>query len=214
VDLTTVREGAQVSTLTGQALGIRYVGQRQVPTEEAIAQLVRDRDVLVVLDNLLAFVDLEGRVPPHPLRTIKRFADRALADLTPTPAASGARYPCPPAALAAAGGSDRKATCLWSSALPASPWPSSTRGAEFLVCGPATDSSALYSRISPGWHWSALQIASRVDSRIAFALPFFNTEILASVMPTLSASAVTLIFRFANMTSILMMIATLVPLHR
>jgi hypothetical protein len=84
-----------------------------------------------------------------------------------------------------------------------------------LACGAAIDSSGtLYSRISPGWHWSALQIASRVDSRIAFALPFFNTEILAIVMPTLSASSVTLIFRFANMTSILMMIAKLVPLHR
>jgi hypothetical protein len=29
-----------------------------------------------------------------------------------------------------------------------------------------------------------LQIASNVDSRIAFALPFFKTEILAIVMPT------------------------------
>jgi hypothetical protein len=34
---------------------------------------------------MLAFVDLEERVPPHhPLRTIKRFADRALAELSPT----------------------------------------------------------------------------------------------------------------------------------
>jgi hypothetical protein len=56
----------------------------------------------------------------------------------------------------------------------------------------------------------ALQIASNVDSRIAFALPFFNTEILAIVMPTLSASSVTLIFLFANMTSMLMMIANFV----
>jgi hypothetical protein len=72
----------------------------------------------------------------------------------------------------------------------------------------------LYSRISPGWHSSALQIASRVDSRIAFALPFFKTEILAIVMPTFSESSVTLIFRFANMTSMLMMIAMLVSLHR
>jgi hypothetical protein len=49
-----------------------------------------------------------------------------------------------------------------------------------------------------------------VDSRIAFALPFFKTEILAIVMPTFSASSVTLIFRFANMTSMLMMIAIVV----
>jgi transposase len=35
--------------------------------------------------SMLAFVDLEERVPPHhPLRTIKRFADRALATLSPT----------------------------------------------------------------------------------------------------------------------------------
>ena len=35
--------------------------------------------------SMLAFVDLEARVPPHhPLRTIKRFADRALASLSPT----------------------------------------------------------------------------------------------------------------------------------
>jgi hypothetical protein len=71
----------------------------------------------------------------------------------------------------------------------------------------------LYSKISPGWHSSALQIASRVDRRIAFALPFFKTEIFAIVMPTFSASSLTLIFRFANMTSMLMMIAMLVSLH-
>ena len=65
----------------------------------------------------------------------------------------------------------------------------------------------LYSKISPGWHLSALQMASRVERRMAFALPFFNTEIFAIVMPTFSASSVTLIFRFANMTSMLIMIA-------
>ena len=54
----------------------------------------------------------------------------------------------------------------------------------------------------------------QVDSRIAFALPFFKTEMLAIVMPTFSASSVTLIFRFANMTSMLMMIAMLVSLYR
>ena len=36
--------------------------------------------------------------------------------------------------------------------------------------------SGLYSKISPGWHCNALQIASNVDSRIALALPFFKTE--------------------------------------
>lgn len=35
--------------------------------------------------SMLAFVDLEERVPPHhPLRAIKRFADRALVELSPT----------------------------------------------------------------------------------------------------------------------------------
>jgi transposase len=34
---------------------------------------------------MLAFVDLDERVPPHhPLRTIKRFADRALVGLSST----------------------------------------------------------------------------------------------------------------------------------
>ncbi len=55
-----------------------------------------------------------------------------------------------------------------------------------------------------GWHARALQIASSVERRITFALPFFKTEILAIVIPTLSASSVTLIFLFANMTSMLM----------
>ena len=35
--------------------------------------------------SMLAFIDLEERVPGHhPLRTMKRFADRALAELSPT----------------------------------------------------------------------------------------------------------------------------------
>ena len=35
--------------------------------------------------TMLAFVDLEERVPTsHPLRTIKRLADEALTDLSPT----------------------------------------------------------------------------------------------------------------------------------
>ena len=71
----------------------------------------------------------------------------------------------------------------------------------------------LYSKISPGWHSKALQIASKVPRRIAFAFPFFNIEMLAIVIPTFSASSVTLIFRFANITSMLMMIAILVRLH-
>ena len=35
--------------------------------------------------SMLAFVDLDERVPPdHPLRTIKRWADEALEGLSPT----------------------------------------------------------------------------------------------------------------------------------
>src|SRR5690348_1909074 len=50
--------------------------------------------------SMLAFVDLDERVPPqHPLRTIKRFADRALSGLSPTFNAmygSGGRPSLPP----------------------------------------------------------------------------------------------------------------------
>ena len=35
--------------------------------------------------TMLAFIDLETRIPQdHPLRTIRRFADEALASLSPT----------------------------------------------------------------------------------------------------------------------------------
>ena len=50
-------------------------------------------------------------------------------------------------------------------------------------------------------------MASRVDKRTALALPFFRMERLARVMPTRSASSVTLIFLLANIISMLMMIA-------
>jgi len=53
--------------------------------------------------SMLAFVDLDERVPPqHPLRTIKRFADRALSGLSPTFNAmygSGGRPSLPPERL-------------------------------------------------------------------------------------------------------------------
>lgn len=42
----------------------------------------------------------------------------------------------------------------------------------------------LYSKISPDWQSRALQIASRVERRIAFALPFLIMERFAIVMPT------------------------------
>lgn len=53
--------------------------------------------------SMLAFVDLEERVPPHhPLRSMKRFADRALTALSPTFDAmygSGGRPSIPPERL-------------------------------------------------------------------------------------------------------------------
>jgi transposase len=53
--------------------------------------------------TMLAFVDLEERVPPdHPLRVIKRFADSALLDLSPTfdqMYATGGRPSIPPERL-------------------------------------------------------------------------------------------------------------------
>lgn len=64
-----------------------------------------------------------------------------------------------------------------------------------------------YSSKSPGWQSSALQMASSVDSRTALALPFFKMDKFAIVMPTRSESSVTLIFLFASITSILMIIA-------
>jgi len=67
--------------------------------------------------------------------------------------------------------------------------------------------------MSPGWQSKALQIASRVEKRIAFAFPFFNIEMLAIVIPTFSDNSVTLIFLLANITSMLIMIAMLVWLH-
>src|SRR5688500_11836171 len=49
--------------------------------------------------------------------------------------------------------------------------------------------------MSPGWQESATQIASRVEKRIARALPVLRIERLASVMPTRSASSVSVIRR-------------------
>ena len=53
--------------------------------------------------SMLAFVDLDGRIPAdHPLRTVKRFADRALAELSPVfdrMYAAGGRPSIPPERL-------------------------------------------------------------------------------------------------------------------
>jgi len=55
--------------------------------------------------------------------------------------------------------------------------------------------------MSPGWQSNALQIASKVLKRIAFALPVFKIERLDNVKSTLSESSFREIFRFAIITS-------------
>jgi hypothetical protein len=54
---------------------------------------------------------------------------------------------------------------------------------------------------SAGWHSSALQSAASVSKRTPFTLPDFNSERLASVMPTRAARSFERIFRLASMTS-------------
>jgi hypothetical protein len=61
--------------------------------------------------------------------------------------------------------------------------------------------------MSPGWHWSALQIASSVESLTAFALLFLRIDRFASVMSTSFASSVSPIFLFAIITSRFIIIA-------
>jgi hypothetical protein len=61
--------------------------------------------------------------------------------------------------------------------------------------------SSTYSRMSPGWQLSALQMASRVLKRIALALPVFKMERLDNVKSTLSESSLREILRFAIITS-------------
>src|SRR6187200_273448 len=62
--------------------------------------------------------------------------------------------------------------------------------------------------MSPGWHESASQIASSVENRIARALPVFRIDRFASVMPTRSASSVSVIRRSWSRSSSLTEIGT------
>lgn len=55
--------------------------------------------------------------------------------------------------------------------------------------------------MSPGWQSSALQIASKVLKRMAFAFPVFKMERLESVSSTFSDSSLSDILRFAIITS-------------
>src|SRR4051794_323518 len=61
--------------------------------------------------------------------------------------------------------------------------------------------------MSPGWHESASQTAFSVENRIARALPVLRIERLASVIPTRSASSVSVIRRSWSMSSSLTVIA-------
>jgi hypothetical protein len=65
----------------------------------------------------------------------------------------------------------------------------------------SSKSSFIYSKISAGWQFSALQIASNVLKRMALALPVFSIERLASVKSTFAESSFNDIFRFAIITS-------------
>lgn len=67
-------------------------------------------------------------------------------------------------------------------------------------------SSALYSRMSPGWQSNALQSASRVEKRTARALPVFKIDRFAAEIPTFSANSEEVIFLLANITSTLTII--------
>lgn len=61
--------------------------------------------------------------------------------------------------------------------------------------------SSRYSRISPGWQSSSLQMASRVEKRMALAFPVFSMDRLAGVISILSANSPSEIFRRAIIMS-------------
>src|ERR1035437_1255373 len=65
--------------------------------------------------------------------------------------------------------------------------------------------SALYSKISPGWQLRCLQMASSVEKRMALALPVLRTERFCGVMSTPSARSFSRILRWARTTSRLTM---------
>ncbi len=60
---------------------------------------------------------------------------------------------------------------------------------------------SLYSKISAGWQSNALQIASRVLNRTAFAFHVFKMERLDNVISTFSESSFNDILRLAIITS-------------
>ena len=72
----------------------------------------------------------------------------------------------------------------------------------------------LYSSKSPGSQSKALQMASRVLKRMAFALPVFKIERLESVKSTFSESSLRDIFLLAIITSRLTTIGIIIWLIR
>ena len=68
--------------------------------------------------------------------------------------------------------------------------------------------------MSAGWHCSTSQIFSKVEKRIALALPVFRIERLEIVIPTFSASSDNDILRFANITSRLTMMGMIKQLKK
>lgn len=55
--------------------------------------------------------------------------------------------------------------------------------------------------MSLGWQSKALQIASKVENRTAFAFPDFRIDIFAVVIPIISASSLLFILRLTSMMS-------------
>ena len=80
-----------------------------------------------------------------------------------------------------------------------------------LLCQISVDSvlssSGVYSRMSPGWQASALQIALSVENRTAMTFPVFSFERLTLLTPTFSLNSFRLIFRSAMTRSSRRMIA-------
>lgn len=65
----------------------------------------------------------------------------------------------------------------------------------------------LYSKMSPGWHLRTLQIDSRVSNLTPFAFPVFKIDKFTVVSPTFCESSLSVIFRFAIITSKFIIIA-------
>src|SRR5262245_40996256 len=71
-----------------------------------------------------------------------------------------------------------------------------------------SDGAGSNRRMSAGWHPRAPQSASSVEHRIARAVPVLRIDRLASVIPTSSASSVSVIRRSCSTSSSLTAIAT------